>query len=131
MTQQPLAEEANQRSRKWASHDKGTYHYNLEGDLFDVLKFIPKTAKNEEFKNEMKKVESMDNLERWFAQRIASGNRNNQMVKFALTLVDGGMDFYEVQKTVLAFNKKLNNPLPITEVEATIMQTVAKKIAGK
>ena len=107
------------------------YHYNLEGELFDVLKFIPKTTKNEEFKSEMKKVESMDNLERWFAQRIAAGNRNNQMVKFALTLVDGGMDFYDVQKQVLAFNKKLNNPLAVTEIESTIMQTVAKKIAGK
>lgn len=124
-------EDANQRSRKWASHGAGTYHYNTEGVLFDVLKFIPKTSKNEEFKSEMKKVESMDNLERWFAQRIASGNRNNQMVKFALTLVDGGMDFYEVQKQVLAFNKKLNNALPVSEIESTIMQTVAKKIAGK
>jgi hypothetical protein len=124
-------EEANQRSRKWASCSTGTHHYNLEGELFDVLRFIPKTAKNEEFRNEMKKVESMDNLERWFAQRIAQGNRNNQMVRFALTLVDGGMDFYEVQKCVLAFNKKLSNALPVSEVESTIMQTVAKKIAGK
>jgi hypothetical protein len=124
-------EEANQRSRKWASCGAGTYHYNLEGELFDVLRFIPKTAKNEEFRSEMKKVESMDNLERWFAQRIAQGNRNNQLVRFALTLVDGGMDFYEVQKCVLAFNKKLSNALPVSEVESTIMQTVAKKIAGK
>lgn len=124
-------EAANQRSRKWASCATGNYHYNLEGEVFDVLKFIPKTSKNEEFKNEMKKVESMDNLERWFAQRIASGNRNNQMVKFALTLVDGGMDFYEVQKQVMAFNKKLNNALPVSEIESTIMQTVAKKISAK
>jgi hypothetical protein len=124
-------EEANQRSRKWLSCAEGVHHYNTEGAMFDVLKFIPKTSKNEEFKSEMKKVESMDNLERWFAQRIASGNRNNQMVKFALTLVDGGMDFYTVQAQVHAFNKKLNNPLAPNEIENTIMQTVAKKLSGK
>jgi len=39
--------------------------------------------------------------------------------------------FQQVQKQVLAFNKKLNNPLAVSELESTIMQTVAKKIAGK
>lgn len=121
-------EEAQQRSRKWASHEGGTYHYNMEGAMLDALQFIPKTSKNAEYKSEYQKLGSLDNLERWFAQRIASGNRNNQMIKFALALVDTGLDFHTVSKQVLAFNKKLNNPLPEDEVNDTILVTVAKRL---
>jgi len=78
-------ESANQRAKKWECFD-GDYHYN-EGELLDVLSFIPRTSRNEHFVQEGRKLQSLDNLERWFAQRIASGNRNNQMIKYALALV--------------------------------------------
>jgi hypothetical protein len=126
-----IDEEANQRSRKWASCSTGSYTYNLEGELFDPLKFVPKTSKNAEYKEQYHQVESLDNLERWFAQRIASGNRNNLMVKYALALVDTGMDAYSVGKQVHAFNKKLNNPLSEEEIDNTILITVAKKLSIK
>lgn len=119
-------EASNQRSKKWLTNPDAEYHYN-DGQLLDALPFIPMTSRNAEHQNEMKELQSLDNLERWFAQRIASGNRNNQMIKFALTLVDAGMDLIEVQQRVLDFNKKLNNPLPKDEIESTIMVTVAKK----
>lgn len=124
-------EEANQRSRKWASCATGNYAYNLEGEFLDALKFIPKTSKNAEYKQQFQKVESLDNLERWFAQRIASGSRNNQMIKYALALVDTGMDAYSVGKQVHLFNKKLNNPLPDEEIDNTILVSVAKKMSVK
>ncbi len=75
----------------------------------------------------MKALENLDNLERWFAQRMAEGNRNNQMLKFALALVDSGMDLLTVQRQVLEFNKKLNSPLSEDELSATVMVTVAKR----
>lgn len=78
----------------------------------------------------MQQVQSLDNLERWFAGRIASGNRNNQMIKYALALVDSGWDFNQVHKSVMEFNKKLSNPLPDDELNSTVMVTVAKKFAG-
>ena len=99
----------------------------MEGELLDVLGFIPRTAKNEQFKQGFQKVESLDNLERWFAQRIASGNRSNQMIKYALALVDTGMDLFNVSKQVHAFNLKLNNPLDESEIDNTILVTVAKR----
>lgn len=119
-------ESANQRSKKWESFD-GDYFYNEEGHLLDALKFIPKTTRNEQHKKGMQQIDSMDNLERWFAQRIASGNRNNQMIKYALALVDSGMSLQDVSNQVHAFNKKLNNSLSETEIDSTILATVAKR----
>lgn len=120
-------ESANQRAKKWESFSGGDFFYNMEGELLDVLDFIPKTSRNESHRQNAQKLESLDNLERWFAQRIASGNRNNQMIKYALALVDNGMDLMSVQKQVHAFNQKLNNPLAEDEIENTILQTVAKR----
>jgi Primase C terminal 1 (PriCT-1) len=124
-----IDESANQRARKWESCDKGTFHYNLEGEMVDALAFIPKTTKNEQWKAANATVQSLDNLERWFAQRIASGNRNNQMIKFALALVDSGMDFMTISQQVKAFNEKLSNKLPDNEIDSTILQTVSKKMS--
>ena len=120
-------ESANQRARKWETFDGGTYHYNSDGEILDALKFIPKTTKNEQYKRHFSQVESLDNLERWFAQRIASGNRNNQMLKYAMALTDTGMSLMDVSKQVHAFNDKLNHPLDKNEIDTTILVSVAKK----
>jgi len=93
----------------------------------DALDFIPKTSRNEAYKAQSAKLESLDNLERWFAQRIAMGNRNNNMIRFALALVDGGMDLLGVSQAVTAFNAKLNTPLTQSELDSTVMVTVAKR----
>lgn len=124
-------ESVNQRSKKWETFDKGSYFYNTEGKLFDVLPFIPKTSKNEQYQKEFSKIESMDNLERWFAQRIGTGNRNNQLLKFALALVDSNMSVSDVESKVKAFNSKLSNPLSEKELESTIFKTVGQKILNK
>lgn len=118
-------ESANQRSKKWESHD-GEFFHN-KGTMLDVLPFIPRTKKNEEYKAQYTTMQSLDNLERWFAQRIATGNRNNQMIKFALALVDSGQSLIEVQQHVHAFNEKLNNPMAKSEIDSTIMVTIAKR----
>ncbi|WP_198031386.1 hypothetical protein [Mesorhizobium sp. LSJC255A00] len=120
-------ESANQRSKKWESFADGAYHYNLEGEILDVLPFIPKTSRNEAYKQSNKDLGSLDNLERWFATRIASGNRNNQMIKYALCLVDAGWDLPTVRDGVKSFNKKLRDSLTEAELDSTIMVTVAKR----
>ncbi|MFP3556402.1 primase C-terminal domain-containing protein [Paraburkholderia sp. SIMBA_049] len=121
-------ESANQRSKKWETFAAGQFHYNMEGEILDALRFIPKTTKNEQHLNEMKSIASMDNLERWFAQRIATGNRNNNLLKYAMALVDTGtMDLMQVNQALTAFNGKLNNPLSEEELRSTIMVSVAKR----
>lgn len=121
---------ANQAEKKWETYHDGQFHYNSSesgGALLDVLQFIPRTSKNEQFKQGFQSVQSLDNLERWFAVRIASGNRNNNMIKFALALVDNGMSLMDVSKQVHAFNLKLNSPLDEDEIDSTVLVTVAKR----
>lgn len=120
-------ESANQRSKKWESYSGGQFKYNPEGELLDILPFIPKTSRNEFYRDQVRKLESLDNLERWFAARIAQGNRNNQMIKYAYALVDSGMSYPDVSARVLGFNKQLSNGLTDDELHATILQSVAKR----
>jgi hypothetical protein len=120
-------ESANQRAKKWECYDGGVYHYNLDGETLDALDFIPKTSRAEAHQAQVRELQSLDNLERWFAQRIATGNRNNQMIKFALALVDSGMSLVDVSRQVHAFNQKMNSPLTADEIDSTVMVTVAKR----
>lgn len=121
---------ANQRSKKWECFD-GEYHYNLDGAVLDALPFIPSTRRNEEHKKGMQELQNLDNMERWFAQRMANGNRNNHMIRFALALVDSGMDLHTVSKAVHSFNSKMSDSLTEEEIDSTIMVTVAKRFERK
>jgi len=117
--------------RKWATNN-GHYQYNFDGKLLDVLPFIPKTARNEDFvEMRDKTLKDLDALERFFAQRMQEGQRNKNMHKFAMALVDDGMSYIEVEKRVLAFNKKLSNPLPVDELKRTVLVTAAKKAGNQ
>ena len=120
-------ESYQKREKKSETFAGGQYVYNMDGELFDALPFIPKTSRNEQHKSNFQKLESLDNLERWFAQRIAVGNRNDNMAKYAFALVDSGMSLIDVQNAVHSFNKKLNNPLPENEIDGTILTSVAKR----
>lgn len=116
--------ETAQRCRKWESFP-GTHHYN-EGVLLDPLRFIPKTSRNEEFKKSRAELESLDNIERWFAERMVSGSRNNHLLKFAMMLKDAGLQYVDVEQRVCEFNAKLSNRLPDDEIERTILRSLAK-----
>ncbi|QYW01828.1 hypothetical protein PP761_gp67 [Stenotrophomonas phage Paxi] len=121
-------EAANQRSKKWESFEGGEVYYNNDGVIFDALKFIPKTSKNEEHRAEFKKVENLDNLQRWFAQKInAEGNRNNNLLRYAMSLVDSGWQLLDVQNALLSFNQMLESPLDDTEIRSTILVSVGKR----
>lgn len=122
--------EANQRSRKWMTNDKGIFIENLGGKLLDVLQFVPKTTKNENYRKGIVSLESLDNLERWFAQRFAGGNRNNNMIKFALALMDSGLSYGEIENRVVEFNKKIPNGLSKDELQSTVLKTVASRLSN-
>jgi hypothetical protein len=118
-----------QRSRKWLSHT-GHYEY-IDGQLLDVLPFIPKTSKNEEHKQRILDTQSLSNLERWFVNNTGTGNRSNQLIKYALLLVDSGKTWDEVRVAVLDLNQKIPDKLDDAEVMNTIMVTVSKAIASR
>ena len=117
---------ANQASKKWLSNDKAQYYSN-DGELLDALKFIPRTSRNEQYQKEMSKIEDLDNLERWFAQRMVQGNRNNLMFKYGMALVDNGYTFEDVADKIKKFNKQINCGLSEDELEKSILVTIAKK----
>lgn len=121
--------QTNQRARKWLSCD-GQY-WNNEGELLDALQFIPKTSKNEERQAKMLDMQSLDNIERWFLQNTGTGNRSNQLIKYALLLVDSGLDISLVSNKVLALNNKLADKLDETEILTTIMQSATRAFIDK
>lgn len=118
-----------QRARKWLSHD-GHFEYN-EGDLLDVLPFIPKTSKNEERKQLLDSQQSMDNLERWVMNNTGDGNRNNMLLRFAMILVDAGFDFEAIRHKLLELNYKMPDKLEEAEIMSTIMISVGKALAKR
>ena len=74
-------------------------------------------------------LSNLDNLERWFAQRMGAGNRNNQLLKFAMMLADTGLQYQQILDKVLGFNSKLDNALPEIEIHSTIMRSISKKLS--
>jgi len=117
----------NQRARKWLSHD-GHFEYN-DGELLDVLPFIPKTSKNEERKERLQTQQAMDNLERWVINNIGDGNRNNMLLRYAMILLDAGFDFEGIRSRVIQLNNKIADKLDEAEIMTTVMVTIAKKLA--
>jgi hypothetical protein len=122
-------EQTHQRARKWMSWDM---HYEYgEGELLDVLPFIPKTSKNEERKRILQDQQSMDNLERWAIKNIGDGNRNNMLLRYAMIFVDAGFDIEQVRQRLFALNDKLPDKLEEAELYSTIMKTVTGAIAKR
>ena len=70
----------------------------------------------------------LDNLERWFIENTGLGNRSNQLVKYALLLVDMGADIGDVEDKVKSLNNKMADKLTDKEIEATILITASKAI---
>jgi len=118
--------QTNQRARKWQTHD-GKHFYN-DGELLDALLFIPKTTKNEERKKIINDQQSLSNIERWFVNNTGTGNRSNQMIRYALMLVDSGMNIENIKNAVLALNNKLQDKMEETEILGTILVTAGKAI---
>ena len=122
-------ETINQQAKKWLTHD-GLIECT-EGELFDVLPYIPKTSKNEERSKLLQDQQSMDNLERWVINSTGQGNRNEMMHRYARILVDAGFDFDQVRIHILDLNNKLQDKLDESEITSSILSTVAKAIATR
>lgn len=122
-------ESASHRCKKWLSNP-GHYEYT-EGELFDVLPFIPKTSKNEERKVSLNDQSSLDNLERWVLNNTGDGNRNKQLFNYGMILVDAGFALDVIRNKIRELNEKLPGKLDDAEIDGSIMITIGKKISGK
>lgn len=117
------------RCKKWLTHTG--HHEYTEGEVFDVLPFIPKTSKNEERKQRFDSQQSLDNLERWVINNTGDGNRNNMLMKYAFILVDANFDFDGIRSRVVALNDKLPDKLDEVEIMSSIMVTVGKALSKR
>lgn len=124
----PVDESGNHRCKKWETF-KGTTVYSNDGDLFDILPFIPKTTKNEEREQKYLDQSSLDNLERWVINNTGDGNRNVQLHKYAMVLADSGKSFESIRQAIFSLNDKLADKLDEAELYGTIMTSVSKRIS--
>lgn len=120
----------NHRSKKWLTNANTQCIVN-EGELFDVLPFIPKTSKNEERQQTVYDQQNLDNLERWVLNNIGDGNRNNQLHRYAMILFDAGLDLPDIMAKVQELNEKIPDKLGVDELNKTIFSTVSKKFLAK
>lgn len=118
--------QASDYCRKWQTH-KGQYFYN-DGKLLDILPFIPKTKAAEKQRNTINSIQGLSNLERWFVNNTNTGDRSNQLIKYAYALVDAGLDIGAIENNVMGLNRKLPNPLSEKEILSTIIISASKKI---
>ncbi len=115
-------------ARKWATYEKALVQFN-HGELIDVLSFIPRTKRNEDRTKELKKLGNLDAYERWFLDKISQdGNRNNHMLRYAMSLVDQGMSYTVIEGKVTALDARLSDPLGSEELRRTVLVTVAKRL---
>ena len=118
-----LDEQTFQRSRKWACYEHTTILKN-NGKLFDVLPFIPRTSREAEYKKSQVTLQNLNAIERWFANRMVNGDRNNTLAKYGFMLLDNGFTPVEILDKLTQFNSKLDNPLDVSEIETTIIQSI-------
>lgn len=125
-------DQTGQRARKWLSFsDENSVCEYGEGEMLDVLPFIPKTSKNEERKNRLQDQQSMNNLERWVINNIGDGNRNNMLMRYGMILVDAGFDLGQIQSNIMDLNDKIPDKLDQQEIFTTIMVSITKAIAKR
>jgi len=122
-------EACGQRARKWLAHS--FHHEYTDGELFDVLPFIPKTSKNDERKKVLETQQHHDNLERWVLNNSGDGNRNNMLLRYAMILVDAGFHETEIRHRVMDLNAKMPDKLDEVEILSTIMVSVTKAVAKR
>ena len=123
-------ESANQRSKKWMTNENAIIHLHKGLNLVNVLPFIPKTKQNSEYRASVLDLGRLDHLERWFLNNMDVGNRNDNLLKFAMMLFDAGMGYKELSDKVHNLNQQCVSPLKKDEIDTTILKSVARKYAA-
>jgi hypothetical protein len=117
-----------QRSRKWLTNSHGVAEYSKGTELLDALLFIPRTTKNADRKTVINNLKDLNNIERWFISSMKTGSRNNQLIRYALMLVDSGFNYAEINQKVADINARTDKPLSDIEIRNTVMKSVEKAL---
>jgi len=114
-------------ARKWEGFPDALIFEN-EGKAIESIDFIPDTTKANSMRDKIVDLSNLDSLEKWFALNASTGDRNHKTLRYALMLVDGGLDYEAIEDKVLAMNSRLAEPLPEREIYTTVFKTVRKKL---
>jgi len=125
----PVDSQTKDIARKWQSYN-GKHEFN-DGELLDAMLFIPQTRKEEEQTKKVMDNTSLSNIERWFALNTQTGNRSNQLIRYALILVDSNYPLEAIRNSIHAFNGKMKNGLSEDEINTTIMVSVIKAVTKR
>lgn len=127
---------SKQASKKWRTYDAGAhindtrYVNGVEEDpkIFDILPYLPKTSKNEQRLRIFAEMGDVDNLARWVINNTGEGNRNKQLYRYAMVMVDMGYDYDSIYTSLKEVNAILKDGLTEKELQNTIMKSVSSKI---
>ena len=116
----------NQRSKRWSCNQGG--NGTIKGELFDPIPYLPHTKKNTDRLEDEKNLKNLDKVQKFFAKQW-SGGRNNTLLRYAMMLLDTGMDLQEAIDKVRSFNKSFSDPLDETEMNDSVFVSMGKKVA--
>jgi hypothetical protein len=125
----PADRSCRDASRFYYSAPESEYWYSDGDRLFDITPLIPDSDKNVEWKTRHVEINtSNDALETYFIEQMQEGGRNNAFIRYALILKDDGMDYESIETKVKELNKQIQKPLPVRELERTVLKTIKKRI---
>ena len=58
---------------------------------------------------------------------MEDGNRNNMFIRYAYMLKERGETLENLERELLALNAKIESPLPISELENTVLKSIRSK----
>lgn len=123
----PVLDDATgQRSRKWLSHP-GRHVMSNGTRSLDARRFIPRTRAFEKMTKILTDQAALSRLERWFVAHATEGNRNNQLLRYALLLSDQNETVEAIEARVTALNDRLSPKLARQELEQTIFKTIRQR----
>jgi len=120
-------------SRLWFTNPKAQIIKNQSGSLFDPIPFLPETevdekieAITEEIDNEEAK-KRVNGMIRWVVANSIEGNRNNNLLRLGLFVLDltGSKDI--TKSVILQANSQLSEPLDEREIRKTIFKTIERR----
>lgn len=119
---------ANQRSKRWSSHDgqSGT----IQGELFDPLPYLPNTQKCQERQAVDKKLKNLSRIEKFFAKQWENG-RNNTCLRYGMMLLDSGIELEQAIAKLRKFNESFEDPIEDDRLASTVIQSMTRKATGQ
>jgi hypothetical protein len=90
---------------------------------FDIRDYIPETKRQREVFAESGKITDATKLEKFFIKEANIRNRNDHLYRYANMMRESGENW---ESKVIEINEKLNEPLPMKELESSIIASISR-----